>query len=89
VRASAPSASASASASSPSPDKGQQGKKSQQGERGGEGTDIDTSSWIEVEALAVAKRRRDVPRMSEAHEEGAEVEEEEAADDEMKVCVCA
>lgn len=43
-------------------------------------------NWIELEALAVAKRRRDMPRLSEKHgEEGSSADEEEAADDEMKV----
>lgn len=57
-----------------------EGKKAGPGEEGEEG-------WIELEALAVAKRRRDMPRLSEQHAEGAE-EEEAAADDEMKVGVC-
>lgn len=40
---------------------------------------------IELEALAVAKRRRDLPRLSEQHEGMSSADEEEAADDEMKV----
>lgn len=45
--------------------------------------DEDAIGLIEVHALAVAKRRRDLPRLSEL-EKGTSGNEEEAADDEMK-----
>lgn len=49
-------------------------------------TQMQMENWIELEALAVAKRRRDMPRLSEKHgEEGSSADEEEAADDDMKV----
>jgi hypothetical protein len=53
-----------------------QGGQQEEGEEEGE-------RLVEVHALAVAKRRRDLPRLS-GMEHGSSEDEEEAADDEMK-----
>lgn len=47
--------------------------------------DKEGAGIIELEALAVAKRRRDMSRLSEQHGEASSADKDEAADDEMKV----
>ncbi|TFJ83575.1 hypothetical protein NSK_004681 [Nannochloropsis salina CCMP1776] len=53
------------------------------GDRKGEESAIEQEGLIEIHALAVAKRRRDLPRLSDTGH-GTSEEEEAAADDDMK-----